>query len=88
MAEGIPVIVNEECEVLKGHCLKSNAGLFYTGRTEFCLCLARLLDDEELRAAMGRNGIEYVEKNYRWDIMVYKISRLIGCAGQGHSEIN
>jgi len=86
MAEGIPVIVNEECEVLKGHCLKSNAGLFYTGRTEFCLCLERLLEDAELRAAMGRNGIEYVKNNYRWDIMVNKISRLIDCAGQGHSE--
>lgn len=83
MAEGIPVLVNEECEVLKGHCLKSNAGLFYMGQIEFCLCLDRLLGDEELRKAMGKNGVRYVERYYCWNAVIGKMDRLISCAENG-----
>lgn len=77
MAEGIPVIVNGECEVLKGHCLKSNAGLYYTGSKQFEGCLERILGSPELRTAMGRNGIEYVEKNYNWNVLISRIEKLI-----------
>ena len=77
MALSIPVVVNEECAVLKGHCLKSNGGLFYTGAEEFEYCLDRIIKDKELRAAMGRNGKEYVENNYKWDVVVGKIGKLI-----------
>lgn len=77
MALGIPVLVNEECEVLKGHCLKSNGGLFYTGVTEFEYCLDRLLEDRELCTAMGENGRDYVDNNYKWDVVVSKMDKLI-----------
>jgi len=77
MALGIPVVVNEECEVLKGHCLKSNAGLFYTGVKEFECCLEYILGDEKLREAMGCCGKEYVENNYRWEVLINKIGKLI-----------
>lgn len=82
MAEGVPVIVNGECEVLKGHCLKSNAGLYYSGSRQFELCLERLLEDNDLRAAMGRNGIEYVKNNYKWDVLIGKLQRLFSCIGR------
>lgn len=77
MALGIPVIVNEECQVLKGHCLKSSGGVYYTGVKEFECCMERLLDDPELRTAMGQCGRNYVEKNYKWDILTKKIGKLI-----------
>jgi glycosyltransferase involved in cell wall biosynthesis len=32
--------------------------------------------DDALRAALGRNGIEYVRQNYRWDIVLGKYERL------------
>lgn len=77
MAMEIPVIVNEECEVLKGHCLKSNGGLFYTGVKEFEYCLDRMLSDSNLRAEMGKNGKKYVDDNYKWDVVVGKIGKLM-----------
>ncbi|HYU80009.1 MAG TPA: glycosyltransferase family 4 protein [Vicinamibacterales bacterium] len=77
MAVGTPVLCNGRAEVLMEHCLKSNAGLFYTNRDEFIECARLLLDDARLRRAMGRNGKEYVKRNYRWDVILSKYDRLI-----------
>jgi glycosyltransferase involved in cell wall biosynthesis len=34
------------------------------------------MSDEDLRLAMGRNGREYVRRNYRWDIVLQKYERV------------
>jgi glycosyltransferase involved in cell wall biosynthesis len=78
MAVGTPVLCNARSEVLVEHCLKSNAGLFYTDRDEFLECGSLLLADERLRRTMGRNGKEYIKRNYRWDVIMAKYDRLIG----------
>ena len=77
MAVGTPVLCNARSEVLVEHCLKSNAGLFYADRDEFMECTELLLGDERLRRAMGRNGKEYIRRNYRWDVIMAKYDRLI-----------
>ena len=77
MAVGTPVLCNARSEVLVEHCLKSNAGLFYADRDEFIECTELLLADERLRRAMGRNGKEYIRRNYRWDVIMAKYDRLI-----------
>jgi glycosyltransferase involved in cell wall biosynthesis len=78
MAVGTPVLCNGRSEVLVEHCLQSNAGLFYTEREEFIECAKLLLADERLRRTMGRNGKEYIKRNYRWDVIMAKYDRLIG----------
>jgi glycosyltransferase involved in cell wall biosynthesis len=78
MAVGTPVLCNGRSEVLVEHCLKSNAGLFYTDRDEFIECASLLLADERLRRTMGRNGKEYIKRHYRWDVIMSKYDRLIG----------
>jgi glycosyltransferase involved in cell wall biosynthesis len=80
MAVGTPVLCNGRSEVLVEHCLKSNAGLYYENRDEFIECTKLLLSDERLRRAMGRNGKEYVKRNYRWDVILAKYDRLIAAA--------
>jgi glycosyltransferase involved in cell wall biosynthesis len=75
---GTPVLCNGRSEVLVEHCLKSNAGLFYTDRDEFIECASLLLADERLRRTMGRNGKEYIKRHYRWDVIMSKYDRLIG----------
>jgi glycosyltransferase involved in cell wall biosynthesis len=77
MAVGTPVLCNGRSEVLVDHCLKSNAALYYSEREEFVECAKLLLADERLRRAMGRNGKEYVKRNYRWDVIMSKYDRLI-----------
>ncbi len=60
------VLVNGDCEVLKGHVKRSHGGLWYQNYDEFKECLTVLLSDEELRSTMGRKGKKYVEDSYSW----------------------
>jgi glycosyltransferase involved in cell wall biosynthesis len=80
MAVGTPVLCNARSEVLVEHCRKSNAGLYYENREEFIEAAKLLLADERLRRAMGRNGKDYVKRNYRWDVILAKYDRLITAA--------
>lgn len=75
-AVGTPVLANARAEVLVDHCRQSNAGLFYADRWEFAEALKLLLKDAPLREAMGENGRAYVEKNYRWDVIISKYERM------------
>jgi glycosyltransferase involved in cell wall biosynthesis len=75
-AVGTPILANARSEVLVDHCHKSNAGLFYADRDEFTESLKLLVADHRLRAAMGRNGRDYVRRNYRWDVILAKYERM------------
>jgi len=75
-AVGTPVLANARSEVLVDHCHKSNAGLYYADRDEFTECLRLLVSDQRVRAAMGRNGRQYVRHNYRWDVILTKYERM------------
>jgi glycosyltransferase involved in cell wall biosynthesis len=75
-AVGTPVLVNARSDVLVEHCRRSNAGLYYADRDEFVECLKLMMTDDRLRRAMGRNGREYVRRNYRWDLVISKYERL------------
>ena len=74
---GTPVLANARSAVLVDHCLRSNAGLFYADRDEFVECLNLLLADRRMRAVMGRQGRDYVRRNYRWDVVVGKFDRML-----------
>jgi glycosyltransferase involved in cell wall biosynthesis len=76
-AVGTPILANARSEVLVEHCIRSNAGLYYADRDEFVEGLNLLLADAPLRIAMGRNGREYVTRNYRWDVILAKYDALI-----------
>ena len=76
-AVGTPILANARSEVLVEHCTHSNAGLYYADRDEFVEGLRVLLADAPLRTAMGRNGREYVKRNYRWDVILSKYDALI-----------
>ena len=75
---GRPVLVNGKCEVLKGHCIRGNAGLYFTNYPEFAGCLNYLLSHKEVYEVMRLNGKKYVAENYQWDGIVDRICQLIG----------
>ena len=62
--------------MLVDHCIKSNAGLYYSDRDEFSECLRLLMADHRLRASLGAHGRDYVRKNYRWDVILAKYERM------------
>ena len=77
MLSETPVLVNGSCSVLKGHCIRSNGGLWYENYDEFKECLNLLLSDKELRRKLGENGRRYVQKNYSWDVIEKKFLKLL-----------
>jgi glycosyltransferase involved in cell wall biosynthesis len=77
LAVGTPILCNQRSEVLMDHCLRSNGGLFYGDRDEFVEGLKVLMADERLRSMMGRSGRDYVRRNYRWDVVLGKLDRMI-----------
>ena len=68
-ALGRPVLANAHCDVLKGQCLRSNAGLYYEDAKEFAGALDALLDNRELADALGRNGRVYFTRHYSWPVI-------------------
>lgn len=74
---GVPVLVNGNCDVLKGHCLKSNAGLYYKNYFEFESCINYMLSHNYTVRQMSINGKEYIEKNFDWDKIMKKFCNLI-----------
>lgn len=77
MAVRRPVLVNGRCAVLKGQCIRSNAGLYYTDFFEFEACLNYMLSHEKDYCQMCENGYRFVKENYSWDKVVENISSLI-----------
>ncbi len=67
-----PVLVNGTCEVLKGQCIRGNAGLYYENYEEFEACLDFLLASDGVRNAMGKNGMKFVLQNYSWETIEKK----------------
>jgi glycosyltransferase involved in cell wall biosynthesis len=74
-AMGRPVLVNAECRVLEGQCMRSGGGLFYRGYSEFADALRRLATDAPLRAALGAAGQAYVRAEYDWDVVERRTER-------------
>ena len=76
LAVGTPILVNARSAVLVEHCVRSNGGLWYADRDEFVECMKLLVSDARLRANLGRNGRDYVRKNYRWELVLGKYERI------------
>ncbi len=77
MAVKRPVLVNEECNVLKGQCIRSNAGLYYSGYIEFEYALEYILNNDDMYKEMCENGFRFVKENYNWEDVVKNVSSLI-----------
>lgn len=73
----IPVLINEDCAVVKSHCVKSNGGLYYGNYMEFEACLNYFLSHPQECAVMGNNGNAYAKENYEWRVIVDRLNKLI-----------
>ncbi|HEX6464215.1 MAG TPA: glycosyltransferase family 4 protein, partial [Vicinamibacterales bacterium] len=71
-ALGRPVLANGRCDVLKGQCIRSNAGLYYETYEEFVEALYSLESNGPLNARLGRNGREFFRRHYAWPVIERK----------------
>jgi glycosyltransferase involved in cell wall biosynthesis len=82
---GVPVLANARCRVLAGQCRRSNGGLFYQGYAEFAEGLRLLLHEPGLGEALGRQGREYVDREYSWETIDAKMEELFARTGDPSS---
>jgi glycosyltransferase involved in cell wall biosynthesis len=71
-ALGRPVLANGRCDVLKGQCIRSAAGLYYQRYEEFAETLYSLESNGPLHARLGRNGRDYFARHYAWPVIERK----------------
>jgi len=77
LAVGTPVLCEGTSAVLRGHCLRSNAALYYLNYPEFEASLELLLGNPRLRHLLGQKGKQYVQRTYTWDRVIQKYRRLL-----------
>lgn len=82
---GLPALVNARCAVLRGQVRRANGGLHYGTYREFAAGLSWLLDHPDEARRFGRQGLSYVEAEYRWDTVMRRVEALLQtvAGGQG-----
>jgi glycosyltransferase involved in cell wall biosynthesis len=75
--ERVPVLVNGTCGPTREHCARSGGGLWFTSYPEFEATLTRLLGDPALRTTLGENGRAYVDRYYRWPVLIDRYAQFL-----------
>jgi hypothetical protein len=58
--------------VLRGQCIRSNAGLYYETEAEFVETLRAVAESRRLNATFGANGRDFFQRNYAWPVIERK----------------
>jgi glycosyltransferase involved in cell wall biosynthesis len=75
--ERVAVLVNGSCGPTREHCERSGGGLWFTSYPEFEAVLDRLLSDPELRATLGERGRAFVDRHFRWPVLVARYDEFL-----------
>jgi glycosyltransferase involved in cell wall biosynthesis len=73
----VPALVNGRCDVLKGQARRANGALYYRRYEEFAAALDYLLAHPDEARQLGRQGGEYVDREYRWPQVMSRIEECL-----------
>jgi hypothetical protein len=76
------VLANGQCDVLKGQCLRSNAGLYYETFSEFSATLRAIEQNRWLAGSLGRNGRQFYRDHYDWPVIERKYLAMFARLGK------
>lgn len=74
---GVPALVNARCKVLRGQVERADGGLYYGNAVEFVAALDYLLDHPDEARQLGRQGLAYVDREYRWPTVMNRIDAVL-----------
>jgi glycosyltransferase involved in cell wall biosynthesis len=74
---GVPALVNGRCRVLEGQVRRANGGLYYRSSREFQEAMSWLLSNDAGRQQLGQQGRAYVEREYRWPVVIDRVEGLL-----------
>jgi glycosyltransferase involved in cell wall biosynthesis len=72
-----PALVNGHCRVLKGQVRRADGGLYYENGPEFMEGLRLLVERPDVADGLGRNGLAYVDADYRWPKVLERTERFL-----------
>jgi len=82
----VPAVVNARCRVLEGQVRRANGGLYYRSARDFEEALRFLLTRSAERDTLGRQGLAYVEREYRWPTVLGRIESVLAATQDATSE--
>jgi glycosyltransferase involved in cell wall biosynthesis len=74
---GRPIVANGKCDVLRGQCVRSDAGLYYDNRQEFVETLRAIERTKWLAVTLGHNGRQFYREHYDWSVIERKYLEMI-----------
>ena len=74
---GVVALVNGRCKVLEGQVRRADGGLAYRSAAEFDAALDYLLSHEAERRSLGEQGRAYVDREYRWPLVLERVEALL-----------
>jgi glycosyltransferase involved in cell wall biosynthesis len=80
---GVPALVNGDCAVLAGQAQRANGGLSYRSAKEFSAALDWLLAHAEQARTIGAQGRAYVDREYRWPVVMDRVEGLLRQVARG-----
>jgi glycosyltransferase involved in cell wall biosynthesis len=78
--QGLPALVNGRCAVLQGQVVRANGGLSYRYASEFVASLTYLLSHPDVAHRLGRQGLAYLEQEYRWPHVMRKVEEFLSAS--------
>ena len=84
---GVTALVNGHCSVLKGQALRADGALYYHNYDEFARALEYLLAHKDVAIQLGRQGLDYVNREYRWPHVIAQIEDLLRRIGQHRAVV-
>jgi glycosyltransferase involved in cell wall biosynthesis len=76
--ERTAVLVNGTCGPTREHAERSGGGLWFTSYPEFEAAVDRLVGDAVLRSTLGELGLAYVDRFYRWPVLIQRYAEFLG----------
>jgi glycosyltransferase involved in cell wall biosynthesis len=77
----LPAIVNGRCAVLKGQVRRAGGGLYFHDYDEFAGAVDYLLSHPEVARELGRQGLAYLDREYRWPAVMAKVEGFLASVG-------
>ncbi len=80
---GLGAIVNGHCLVLRGQALRANGALYYLNYDEFARAVDYFTEHPDVGRQLGAQGLDYVNREYRWPRVMARIEELLQQVGPG-----
>ena len=84
--ESRPALVQGASEVLRGQAIRSGGAIPYEGFAEFEGAVDYLLANPEVVTQMGATGLEYVQSNYDWEVVLGRFEETLEMAKENYAK--